>query len=101
MASGCNKTVLIGRVGQKPKRNDDGVVSFTLCNNTIGVGGKEEVMWHRIVSKDKQGDLCEKYLDKGDLCCIEGKLCKKDDSKSKFSNVILCETLVLLTNKKR
>ncbi len=99
MASSYNKTVLIGRVGQKPQRNDNGVVEFTLCNNTIGIDGKEKVMWHSIVSKNRQGELCEQYLDKGDLCCIEGRIGSKERPDGKSVQVIICETLAFLTPK--
>ena len=101
MVSSYNKTVLIGRVGQKPERRKDGVVAFTLCNCTVGSDGKEKVLWHRIVATNRQGELCEQYLEKGSLCCIEGHLDSKKRSDGKFSQVIVCETLTFLTPKRK
>ena len=78
-----NKTLLIGRVGQNPDVktiNEQGrkAAQFSLAtteryrdrNNEV----KEQTEWHNIVAFDKTAELIEKFVTKGMLLYIEGKL---------------------------
>ena len=77
-----NKVILVDNVTWDPElkhtENNKTVVSFGLATNrnwTSGEGEKkEETDFHRIVAWGKLGELCNKYLKKGRLVYIEGRL---------------------------
>jgi single-strand DNA-binding protein len=82
MASGVNKVILIGRLGQDPEvrytPNGGAVANFSLATNeswTDKSGQKQErTEWHRIVVWGKMAEICGQYLSKGRQAFIEGKL---------------------------
>jgi len=82
MASGVNKVILIGRLGQDPEvrytTNGGAVANFNLATNeswTDKSGQKQErTEWHRIVVWGKMAEICGQYLSKGREAFIEGKL---------------------------
>ncbi|TPG55921.1 single-stranded DNA-binding protein [Roseomonas nepalensis] len=83
MAGSMNKVLLIGRLGNDPEartfQNGGGVVSFSLATSERWKDGngerKERTEWHRVsVFTEGLRDVVEKYLRKGDLVSIEGKL---------------------------
>ena len=78
-----NKAMLIGRVGQNPEIktiNEQGrkAAQFSLAtterykdrNGEV----KEQTEWHNIVAFDKTAELIEKFVTKGMLLYVEGKL---------------------------
>lgn len=78
-----NKAMLIGRVGQNPDVktiNEQGrkAAQFSLAtterykdrNGEV----KEQTEWHNIVAFDKTAELIEKFVTKGMLLYVEGKL---------------------------
>jgi single-strand DNA-binding protein len=81
--SGVNKVILVGRLGKEPEvRNlDNGAVvaNFTIATSESykdkTTGDKKEVTeWHNIVLWRGLAEIAQKYLHKGDLVYIEGKL---------------------------
>ena len=84
--SSLNKVILIGRLGQDPElkstSNGRNVCSFSLAtsesfNNQMGER-QERTEWHKIVVWDKQAETSSRYLQKGRLVCIEGRLRTRD-----------------------
>ena len=77
-----NKVILIGRLGADPEDRVTGsgihVSHFSIATNqcrTDGNGGTQKTTdWHRIVALGKTAELCNQYLRKGNLVCIEGSL---------------------------
>lgn len=78
-----NKAMLIGRVGQNPEIkiiNEQGrkAAQFSLAtterykdrNGEV----KEQTEWHNIVAFDKTAELVERFVTKGMLLYVEGKL---------------------------
>lgn len=82
MAGSLNKVMLIGRLGHDPEvrhmSSGQSVANFSIATDETYTGkdGKkvEKTEWHRIVLWGKQADFCEKFLAKGHLVHIEGKL---------------------------
>lgn len=77
-----NKAILVGRLGKDPevKYFDDG---NSIANISIATdesykdrnGEKQErTEWHRVVVRRKQAEIAEKYLNKGDLIYVEGRI---------------------------
>lgn len=101
-----NRTIIIGRLGQDPelKQGKKAEVSqFSLCNSRL-IDGHEEVQWHRICAFGKQAQACQKYLHKGDLCCVEGRLDAypyEKDGERRTSHSIVADRVVFLSSKRR
>lgn len=79
--SGVNKVILVGHLGKDPEiRYLDGnvsVASFPLATSeTYNKDGRrvEQTEWHNIVLWRGLADVAAKYLSKGRLVYIEGKL---------------------------
>ena len=81
--SGVNKVILVGRLGKDPEvrnlENGVSVANFTMATSetykdrTTGEK-KETTEWHNIVLWRGLAEVTQKYLHKGDLVYIEGKL---------------------------
>lgn len=76
-----NKVTLVGRLGSDPevKHTQSGtpVATFNLATSETWKkdGNKQEkTEWHKIVAWENLGEVCGKYLTKGKLVLIEGKL---------------------------
>lgn len=76
-----NKVFLLGRLGGDPevKKFDNGqIANFNLATNeryTDRNGERQEVTdWHRIVVRNKQAEIAEKYLSKGKQIFVEGRI---------------------------
>ena len=101
-----NHTVIIGRLGKAPEMittaNGTDITTFNLSNN-VYVGGKEETQWHTIKAFGRQPQVCQKYLKKGDLCCVEGHIDIRTYEKDGVSHkaiTIIAERVVFLQNKR-
>lgn len=77
-----NKSYIIGRVGQDPEiRHTQGnkmVANFSVATTEkykASNGDRvESTEWHNIVAWGKRAEICEKYIRKGALVYVEGKL---------------------------
>lgn len=77
-----NKAVIIGRLTRDPEvralPSGQSLASFSLATNrtwTDQTGNKQEaVEFHNIVTFGKLADICARYLSKGRLVMIEGRL---------------------------
>jgi single-strand DNA-binding protein len=69
-----NRVYLVGRLGKDPELK---AVSETakVCNFSLATSeGKDKVEWHSIQAWDKQAENCAKFISKGSLVAIEGRL---------------------------
>ena len=83
MAS-VNKVILLGNVGKEPEVRyvEEGVAVAQLPLATTERGYKlqngtevpDRTEWHNVVAWRKQAELIEKYVHKGDLLYVEGKI---------------------------
>lgn len=79
--AGINKVILVGHLGKDPEvrhlDNNVSVASFPLATSeTYNKDGKkvEQTEWHNIVMWRGLADIAAKFLHKGKLVYIEGKL---------------------------
>lgn len=80
--STVNRAIIIGRVGQDPeiKRTESGVAVANLSLATDSSYKKKDgekvskTEWHRIVAWDKLAEIIEKYVEKGKLLYIDGRI---------------------------
>ena len=80
MAS-VNKIILIGRIGQKPEVKIVGeskVATFSVATSDKykdrNGNQVEDTEWHSVECWGNQAEIAEKWLDKGSLIYLEGKL---------------------------
>ena len=108
--SGVNKVILVGHLGKDPEiRHLDGnvsVASFPLATSeSYNKDGKriEQTEWHNIVMWRGLADVAAKYLQKGKLVYIEGKLRTRSfedkEGHKKYSTEIVAENFTLLGRK--
>jgi len=77
-----NKVILIGNLGKDPEvrsiPNGSTVANFSIATTeryTDKQGQKvDKTEWHRIVFFGKVAEIAGKYLKKGSMVCIEGKI---------------------------
>ena len=108
--SGINKVILVGHLGKDPDaRTLDGgvsVVSFPLATSEIfNKDGRkvEQTEWHNIVMWRGLADVAAKFLQKGKLVYIEGKLRTRSfedrDGIKKYTTEVVAENFTLLGRK--
>jgi len=108
--SGINKVILVGHLGKDPDaRTLEGgvsVVSFPLATSEIfNKDGRkvEQTEWHNIVMWRGLADVAAKFLQKGKLVYIEGKLRTRSfedkDGVKKYTTEVVAENFTLLGRK--
>ena len=107
-----NTINLIGRAGITPviRTFENGVklAKFSLATNEIITevnGKKNETQWHNIVAWGKKAELIEKFVNKGQLMAVDGKLVNRafianDGTKRKLTEIQVNEILLINTSKK-
>ena len=106
-----NKVILLERVGKDPEVKEigpDKKAEFTIATTDrayttkAGVQVPERTEWHNIVCWRGIAEVCEKYVHKGDLIYIEGKLTTRSwesDGQKHYRTEIQGTALELLGNK--
>jgi single-strand DNA-binding protein len=109
--SGVNKVILIGRLGKDPEvRNlDNGAVvaNFSIATSESykdrTTGEKKEITeWHNIVLWRGLAEIAQKYLRKGDMVYIEGKLRTRSWEKegvTRYTTEIVADNMNMLSPK--
>lgn len=100
--SGVNKVFLVGRLGGDPEikstPNGKNVASFSLATSEK-YNGTEKTEWHKIIVWEKLADVAEKYLKKGRMVHIEGKIQTREyesQGVKRFVSEIIASNLTLL-----
>lgn len=103
-----NRVTLIGNVGKRPEtrtfENGSRVTSFTLATTeryTDRDGERRELTeWHNVTAFGRLAETAEKYVDKGQLVYVEGKLRTRTwetgDGERRQTTEIVCSALQLL-----
>ncbi|ASU31915.1 single-stranded DNA-binding protein [Mucilaginibacter xinganensis] len=108
--SGINKVILVGHLGKDPEaRSLEGgvsVVSFPLATSeSFNKDGRkvEQTEWHNIVMWRGLADVAAKFLQKGKLVYIEGKLRTRSfedkEGIKKYTTEVVAENFTLLGRK--
>ncbi len=108
--SGINKVILVGHLGKDPEaRTLEGgvsVVSFPLATSeSFNKDGRkiEQTEWHNIVMWRGLADVAAKFLQKGKLVYIEGKLRTRSfedkEGIKKYTTEVVAENFTLLGRK--
>lgn len=107
-----NRVILIGRVGRAPdiRATTQGVKvsQFSLATSNVWKDRetndkKEKTVWHKIVTFGKLADFVEKYITKGRLLLIEGKIQTRDwtdkNNQKRISFEIWADQILFLDSK--
>ena len=107
-----NKVILLGRLGKDPEirqfENDLTKANFSLATSETfknKMGEKEErTEWHNIVIWGQIARVAEKFLKKGDLVYLEGRIQSRSyddkDGVKKYITEINCDKLTMVGGKK-
>ena len=109
--SGVNKVILIGRLGKDPEvrnlENGASVANFSIATTESykdrTTGEKKEITeWHNIVLWRGLAEIAQKYLHKGDLVYIEGKLRTRSWEKegvTRYTTEVVGDNMTMLGTK--
>jgi len=109
--SGVNKVILIGRLGKEPEvrnlENGTAVANFSMATTETyrdrNSGERKEITeWHNIVLWRGLADIAAKYLHKGDMVYIEGKLRTRSWEKegvTRYTTEIVADNMNMLSPK--
>ncbi len=107
--SGINKVILIGRLGRDPevRSTDSGVMvaNFSVATSEVyrdrTTGEKKEITeWHNVVLWRNLAEVAQKYLRKGDMVYIEGKLRTRSwekDGVTRYTTEVVADNMTMLT----
>ncbi len=104
-----NKVLLIGRLGRDPEdrvtQSGVRVSKFSLATDGHRSGNGERITeWHRVVVFGKLAELCNQYLQKGRLVCIEGSIqtraWDKSTGEKRYFTEIIGSRVTFLDSKK-
>lgn len=110
--SGVNKVILVGRLGKDPEiRNLESgvaVANFTLATSESykdrTTGDRKEVTeWHNVVLWRGLAEVAQKYLHKGDMVYIEGKLRTRSwekDGVTRYTTEIVGDNMTMLSTRR-
>ena len=106
-----NKVILIGRLGREPETrympNGDAVCNFSLATTESWKDQsgqkKERTEWHAITLYRKLAEIAAKYLQKGSLVYLEGKIQSRKytgkDGIERTAYEIVCSEMKMLGGK--
>ncbi|HMP98183.1 MAG TPA: single-stranded DNA-binding protein [Cyclobacteriaceae bacterium] len=109
--SGVNKVILIGRLGKDPEvRNLESgatVANFTMATTETykdrTTNEKKEITeWHNIVLWRGLAEVASKYLHKGDLVYIEGRLRTRSyekEGQTKYITEVQADNMTMLSTR--
>ena len=108
--SGINKVILVGHLGKDPDirhlDNNVTVASFPLATyETYNKDGKrmEQTEWHNIVMWRGLAEIAEKFLHKGKLVYIEGKVRSRSyedkENIKRYTTEIVADSFTMLGRK--
>jgi len=105
---GVNRVILIGNLGKDPDLQyldgNIGVAKFPLATTETykDKGGRlvSQTEWHTVVLWRGLADLAQKFLHKGSLIYVEGRLRTRSwedkEGNKKFATEVVCDNLIML-----
>jgi len=110
--SGVNKVILVGNLGKDPEvrnlENGATVANFTIATTESykdkTTGEKKDITeWHNIVLWRGLADIAAKYLHKGDMIYLEGKLRTRSWEKegvTRYTTEIVGDNMTMLSTRR-
>lgn len=110
--NGVNKVIIVGRLGKDPEVKTLGngaiVANFSMATSESykdkTTGEKKEITdWHNIVLWRGLAEIAQKYLHKGDLIYIEGKMRTRSwdkDGHKFYATEVIGDSMTMLSTSK-
>lgn len=110
--AGVNKVILVGRLGKDPEvrnlENGASVANFTMATSETYkdrvTGEKKEITdWHNIVLWRGLAEIAQKYLHKGDMVYIEGKMRTRSWEKegvTRYTTEVIGDNMTMLSTQR-
>lgn len=110
--AGVNKVILVGRLGKDPEvrnlENGASVANFTMATSETYkdrvTGEKKEITdWHNIVLWRGLAEISQKYLHKGDMVYIEGKMRTRSWEKegvTRYTTEVIADNMTMLSTQR-
>jgi len=110
--SGVNKVILVGRLGKDPEvrnlENGAVVANFSLATSESykdkTTGERKEITeWHNVVLWRGLAEIAAKYLHKGDMVYIEGKLRTRSWEKegvTRYTTEVVGDNMTMLSTQR-
>lgn len=110
--AGVNKVILVGRLGKDPEvrnlENGASVANFTMATSETYkdrvTGEKKEITdWHNIVLWRGLAEIAQKYLHKGDMVYIEGKMRTRSwekDGVTRYTTEVIGDNMTMLSTQR-
>ncbi len=107
-----NRVILIGNLGDDPKvitfDDQNKLARFPLATSESYIKKEtnekvETTEWHNIVMRNRQAEIAEQYLSKGDKLFVEGKLKYRkweENGQDRYITEIIVDNFTFLTPKK-
>lgn len=107
-----NKVILVGNLGRDPEikhlANDATVANFSVATSERykdkDGNWQDKTEWHKVAAWRGLAERAEKYLRKGSLVYVEGKLTTRSwddkDGNKKYSTEVVADTLRILDRKR-
>ena len=106
--SGVNKVILVGRLGKDPEvrhlENGAAVANYSIATSETyrdrQTGEKrEQTEWHNVVLWRGLAEVAEKYVKKGDMIYVEGKLRTRSwerDGITRYTTEVVGDNMTML-----
>ena len=100
-----NKVILVGNVGAEPEikllQNDLKLAKFRMATNEHFGSDNRHTEWHSIVVWRNLADFVEKYVKKGSMLYVEGRIRRREytdkEGNKRYSFEIFADTIRLLS----
>jgi single-strand DNA-binding protein len=109
--SGVNKVILVGRLGKDPEvrnlENGATVANFSVATSESykdrTTGERKEITeWHNIVLWRGLAEVAQRYLHKGDMVYVEGKLRTRSwekDGVTRYTTEVVGDNMTMLSSR--
>ena len=106
--SGVNKVILVGRLGKDPEvrhlENGATVANFSIATSETYKDRqtgerREQTEWHNVVLWRGLAEVAEKYVKKGDMIYVEGKLRTRSwekDGVTRYTTEVVGDNMTML-----
>lgn len=106
--SGVNKVILVGRLGKDPEvrhlENGATVANFSMATSETYKDRqtgerREQTEWHNVVLWRGLAEVVEKYVKKGDMIYVEGKLRTRSwekDGVTRYTTEVVGDNMTML-----
>ena len=108
--AGVNKVILVGNLGKDPEvrhlENGAAVANFSIATSETykdkNGNRQEQTEWHNIVLWRGLAEIAEKYLNKGDMIYVEGKLRTRSwerDGVTRYTTEVVGDNMTMLSGR--